>query len=202
MQNLIDLWTQWVSLSLAPEHALFHSSNHHCTTGLDQENLAELCIPEPRGAAWQCLRRKPYWVWKRTLGKGDPTCRKTRRGWKSVQTIFYLSAQVKTTKHSTNLCRRNSWIPLSLVKKMKSLRAARSEMGHMFTEFESPSGGAAQAAEGHRSKLLCAQTPALPSIFQCSPPWYRQGYNLLFITISFTSQRKAETILRQQVQHN
>lgn len=52
--------------------------------------------------------------------EGRDNLQETRTGWKSVQTIFYLSTQAKTLKHSTNLCRRNSWILLSLVKKMKS----------------------------------------------------------------------------------
>lgn len=72
---------------------------------------------------------------------------------------------------------------------------ARSEMWHMLIEFESPSGAAAQVAEGHGSKLLCAQTSALPSKFQGSPSWYRQGEQPTLYHLSFTSQRKAETTL-------
>lgn len=107
--------------------------------------------------------------------EGRANLQETRTGWKSVQTIFYLSAQPRHWSTAPTCAGETAESCPPLSRRWRALRAAGSEMCHMLTEFESPSGGAAQAAEGHRSELLCAQTSALPSIFQCSPSWHSQG---------------------------
>lgn len=180
MQNLMDLGAQWISLSPAPEHALFHSSYHRCRTEPDQEKLAgkeKLVYSWTqwwRGAAWKHLLRTPKWEVDTWEGRANLQEDLDRLEERANNFLFFLHRQKHESAAAT--CAGETAEACSpLSRRWRALRAARSEMCHMLMEFESPSGGAAQVAEGHSSKLLCAQTPALPSIFQCSPSWHRQG---------------------------
>lgn len=176
----------------SPEHSLFHSSNHLCTTGLDQEKLPELCILNTVGERCSLTTfaedtkvraEMPTWEGRANLQEDQDRLEECANN-------FLSFSIVKTAEVHTSLCRRNSWILLSLVRKMKSLRAAGSEMCHMLTESESPSGAAAQVAEGQGSELSVLTHQHCHQYFIALLHGTGKGNNLLFITFLLLHKEK------------